>query len=225
MHRLKSIKLYFFSILRLSFLSFRKYYYRSSFYNKKLITFIPVRIFYNPSSYLSASLTAISDDFYKITNTSPKLLWKTSIKNKQEFENLHSFLWLTKLDRKNSKNITKDIISSWINNFYNYEPSTWEMKITARRMIAWISNTDITLEDSDRGYKEKFFSSLIKQSNFLSKNLNNLFEDSNKIRSSVGVAANVWTMVGPLSFTVAKAITTADKDETETFNFRLGTSF
>ena len=49
--------------------------------------------------------------------------------------------------------------------------------------------------------------------------------DSNKIRSSVGLSADVWTMVGPLSFTVAKAITTYDQDETETFNFRLGTSF
>jgi|TARA_Y100000310_G_scaffold114394_1_gene112886 outer membrane protein insertion porin family len=49
--------------------------------------------------------------------------------------------------------------------------------------------------------------------------------DSNKIRSSVGLAVDVWTMVGPLSFTAAKAITTYDQDETETFNFRLGTSF
>tara|TARA_Y100000294_G_scaffold136198_1_gene129021 strand:+ start:88 stop:2331 length:2244 start_codon:yes stop_codon:yes gene_type:complete len=49
--------------------------------------------------------------------------------------------------------------------------------------------------------------------------------DSNKIRSSVGLSADVWTMVGPLSFTAAKAITTYDQDETETFNFRLGTSF
>jgi len=49
--------------------------------------------------------------------------------------------------------------------------------------------------------------------------------DSNKIRSSVGLSADVWTMVGPLSFTIAKALTTYDQDETETFNFRLGTSF
>ena len=49
------------------------------------------------------------------------------------------------------------------------------MEITARRIIAWSSNADITLEGSDKIYKEKFFLSLIKQSNFLSKNLNNLF--------------------------------------------------
>ena len=50
-------------------------------------------------------------------------------------------------------------------------------------------------------------------------------QDSNKIRSSIGVAADVWTMVGPLSFTLAKPITTASNDKTQTFNFRLGTSF
>jgi len=181
MYRLKSIKLYFFSILKLFFLSFRNIYFRTNFYNKKLITFIPDRIFYNPSTYLSASLTTITSDFYKITNTKPKLLWETSVKEKQKFENLHSFLWLTKLDRKNSKIITKDIIASWINTFLNYDPNTWEMEITAKRIIAWSSNTDITLENSDKIYKEKFFLSLIKQSNFLLKNLKNLFYSPSKI--------------------------------------------
>ena len=70
MHRLKSIKLYFFSILKLSFISFRNYYFKSNFYNKKLITFIPSRIFYSPSSYLSASLITLSNDFYKVINFS-----------------------------------------------------------------------------------------------------------------------------------------------------------
>jgi len=181
MYRLKSIKLYFFSILKLFFLSFRNIYFKSNFYNKKLITVIPDRIFYNPSTYLSASLTSVATDFYKITNTKPRLLWETKVKKKQEFENLHSFLWLAKLDRKNSKIITKNIITSWINTFLNYDPNTWEMKIAANRIIAWSSNTDITLENSDKKYKEKFFLSLIKQTNFLSNNLNNLFYSPSKI--------------------------------------------
>ena len=90
-------------------------------------------------------------------------------------------MWLTRLDRKNSKIITKDIIKSWINIFFDYEPNTWEMEITARRIIAWSSNTDITLEGSDKVYKGNFFVSLVKQSNFLSKNLNNLFYGPSKI--------------------------------------------
>jgi len=181
MYRFKSIKLYFFSILNLFFLSFRNFYFRSNFYNKKIITFIPDRIFYSPSTYLSASLTTISNDFYKIANTAPELLWKTSVKDKLKFENLHSFLWLSKLDRKNSKIITKGIIKSWIDIFFNYDSNTWKMEIIAKRIIAWSSNTDITLEGSDKVYKEKFFLSLIKQSNFLSKNLNNLFYEPSKI--------------------------------------------
>ncbi len=118
-----------------------------------------------------AFFSTIRSDFYKITSTTPELLWKTNIKDRQKFENLHSFLWLTKLDRKNSKIITKNIIKSWIENFFNYDPNTWEMQITAKRIIAWSSNTDITLEGADKIYKENFFLSIIKQSNFLLKNL------------------------------------------------------
>ena len=168
-------------MLKLFFLSFRNYYFKSSYYNKKLITFIPDRIIYNPSTHLSASLATISNEFYKISNTSPKLLWEVNFKDKLNFENLHNFLWLTRLDRKNSKKITKNIIESWINNFFNYETYSWQMEITAKRIIAWISNTDITLENSEKLYKEKFLLSLVKQSNFLVKNLKNMFNDSNKI--------------------------------------------
>ena len=181
MKKLKSIKLYFFSILELFFLSFRNLYFKSNFYNKKLITFLPDRIVYNPSTYLCASLTTSGNEFYKITNTSPELLWKTSVNDKLKYENLHSFLWLTRLDRKNSKDITKNIIKSWINIYFNYNPQAWKPEITARRIIAWVSNTDITLENSDKIYKENFFLSLIKQSNFILKNLNSLLYMPNKI--------------------------------------------
>ena len=181
MYGLKSIRLYFFSIFKLFLLTIRIFYFKSNFYNKKLITFNPDRVFYSPSTYLSASLSTITPDIYKIANVSPEMLWKLNIVDKLKFENLHSFLWLAKLDRKNSKTITKDIIKSWINKFYNYEINTWDMEIMARRIIAWSSNTDITLEDADKTYKNKFFLSIIKQSNFLCKNLDSLHYEPTKI--------------------------------------------
>ena len=187
MQKLKSIRLYFFSILKIIFLEFKNFYFKSNFYNKKLVSFTPERTFYNPSTYLSSSLTTITDDFYKITNTEPKLLWEISSNEKIKFENLHSFLWLTKLDRKNNKVITKNIIKSWIENYFDYHPSVWDMEITAKRIISWSSNIDITLEDSEKNYKEKFFISLVKQSNFLSKNLNNLFYSPAKIISCAAI--------------------------------------
>ena len=181
MYSLKSIKLYFFSILKLFFINFRNFYFRSSYYNKKLITFIPERFFYKPSTFLCTSLTSFSNDFYNITETKPELLWKVDIKDKLKFENLHNFLWLSRLDRKNSKVLVKNIINSWIDIFFNYHQNTWNTKITAERIIAWSSNADITLEDSDIKYKKKFFISLVKQSNFLSKNLNTLLDGPSKI--------------------------------------------
>jgi len=200
MHSLKSIKLYFFSILKLSLLSFRNYYLSSSFYNKKLISFIPDRIFYNPSAHLCASLIATNNDFYKITNQSIKLLWKTEIKDIQKFENLHGFLWLTKLDRKNSKIITKNIINSWIDNFYSYSPKAWEMGIVARRIIAWVSNTDITLDDSDKIYKKKFLTSLVKQGNFILKNLKNMSYNPDKITCCAAIILYGIVFENNLSF-------------------------
>ena len=50
-------------------------------------------------------------------------------------------------------------------------------------------------------------------------------DETNTLRSAVGVSANVFTTIGPLSFTVAQSISSAKNDETESFNFRLGTSF
>ena len=50
-------------------------------------------------------------------------------------------------------------------------------------------------------------------------------DETSKIRSSIGIGANVFTTVGPLTFILAQSITKASLDETETFNFRLGTSF
>ena len=54
---------------------------------------------------------------------------------------------------------------------------------------------------------------------------NDSVDETNKIRSSVGVSANIFTTIGPLSFTVAQDLTKSTNDQTETFNFRLGTSF
>ena len=50
-------------------------------------------------------------------------------------------------------------------------------------------------------------------------------DESNKIRTSTGVALELLTPVGPLTFSFAEAITKASTDKTETFRFQLGTSF
>ena len=53
----------------------------------------------------------------------------------------------------------------------------------------------------------------------------NTIDDNSKIRSSTGVALNLMTPIGPLSFSFANPISKASSDKTETFRFNLGTQF
>ena len=50
-------------------------------------------------------------------------------------------------------------------------------------------------------------------------------DDSNKIRSSTGVAASWLSPIGPLSFVFSTNLSKADTDVTQSFNFNLGTTF
>ena len=49
--------------------------------------------------------------------------------------------------------------------------------------------------------------------------------DTSKIRSSTGVSVNWFSPLGPLSFSYAIPISEASSDKTESFRFRIGTSF
>ena len=50
-------------------------------------------------------------------------------------------------------------------------------------------------------------------------------DDKSTVRSSTGVALNLMTPIGPLSFSFANALSKASTDKTETFRFNLGTQF
>ena len=49
--------------------------------------------------------------------------------------------------------------------------------------------------------------------------------DSDKIRSSVGLGVDWFTVIGPFNFSVALPVSKATTDKTETFKFNLGTTF
>ena len=50
-------------------------------------------------------------------------------------------------------------------------------------------------------------------------------DDSNKIRSSVGIGIDWLTVLGPLNFSLATPITKSTNDKTQSFRFNIGTSF
>ena len=54
---------------------------------------------------------------------------------------------------------------------------------------------------------------------------NSTLADENKIRSSVGIAIDLFTPIGPLNFSLSEPITKSKNDITESFRFNLGTTF
>ena len=50
-------------------------------------------------------------------------------------------------------------------------------------------------------------------------------DDSNKLRSAVGISLDWFTPVGPLNFSLAQPLLKKDTDKTESFRFNLGTTF
>jgi outer membrane protein insertion porin family len=68
----------------------------------------------------------------------------------------------------------------------------------------------------------KFF---IDAGNLWAVDYRNNNDDSNKIRSSSGIAIDWFTPIGPLNFSIAQTLSKAGTDKTEAFQFNLGTTF
>ena len=75
-----------------------------------------------------------------------------------------------------------------------------------------------TLENVD-------FSYFIDAANVWGVDYNKSLDNSDTIRTSTGLGMNILTPVGPLSFSLSKAITKESSDKTESFRFNLGTTF
>ena len=61
--------------------------------------------------------------------------------------------------------------------------------------------------------------------NVWSVDYSDTIDDSNKLRSSVGVNTSWFSPVGPMSFVFSQNLSKASTDITESFNFRIGTTF
>ena len=90
--------------------------------------------------------------------------------------------------------------------------------VTALNLSATLPNIVEGLDNLDVGV---FFDA----ANVWGVDYDNSLDDKSTIRTSTGVAFNLLTPIGPLSFSFANALTKASTDKTETFRFRLGTQF
>ena len=171
MQKIKSIGEYFFSFYKIILFKLKISYLKSSFYNKKISNNLRSKFNYKPSLHIINSLTSFDKKKIKIEYFSLNSLWELNSKNTIEFQNLHNFLWLVSLDIKTNKISTQTIVENWIDNNHDFNEETWTLDILSKRLIAWISNSSLTIDESSLKYKEKFILSITKQANHLSKNL------------------------------------------------------
>ena len=168
----------------------KNFYLNSNIYNKK-ISKIPNRsIEYKPSPSLLDCLIKYEKKKIKIEDLYLNSVWSNKDLAEKDYKNLHSFFWLFSLDLKSSKKIIQSVILNWIEENNNYNKKNWEVDILSRRIIAWISNSKLTYENSEDKYKNKFNTIIQKQINHLINEIekSKLFDDK-----MIGCAAIILT--------------------------------
>ena len=154
-----------------SFVFFKKkiysLYLNSNIYNKRITFTGNFSLRYRSSPSLLDCLIKYDKKRIDIKEYSLEKIWNNQKLKNKDYKNLNSFFWLFSLDLKSSKKDTQNIILQWIEKNHRYNSKSWEVDVLAKRIIAWLSNSKLTYEDSDANYKEKFNNIIGKQINHL----------------------------------------------------------
>ena len=134
----------------------RKIYLNSRIYNKKISKIDDSILTYKPNLNILSSLISYEKKKDKIENFYINSIWDNKNISHKDYKKLHSFYWLFSIDLKSSSEVTQSIIQNWIEKNKNYSPKIWEIDILSKRVISWISNTQITYDGSDNNFKKNY---------------------------------------------------------------------
>ena len=148
---------------------FKKLYFSSKNYNKSLESKTPQQVYYNPNPFLLSIITSYKDRSFQISEVDPNVFWLEN--KKKDTEQMHNFFWLNLIDRKADNKKLKKIIYVWMLKNSEYKQSIWETSTLSSRVISWILNIDIILNNSTFDFKKTFLNSIVKQTNHLKRNI------------------------------------------------------
>ncbi len=159
----------------------RNIYLNSSIYNKKISRVDENVLVYQPGLNILSSLIKYEKQKKKIEDFNVQSIWENKRLKYNDFKKLHSFYWLFSIDLKSSNEVTQSIIINWIKRNKNYETKSWEIDILSKRVIAWISNSKITYDESGNNYKNSFNEIISKQVNHLINEIDRSSDLNNKM--------------------------------------------
>ena len=169
MFGLKSVYLYIIAcqITLIKFL--KKLYFLSKNYNKSLESKTPQQVYYNPNPFLLSIITSYNNQSFKISDVDPNNFWLED--EKKNTDQMHNFFWLNLIDRKADHKKLKKIIYVWMLRNSKYRQKIWETSTLSARIISWILNIDIILNNSTFDFRKNFLDCIISQTNHLKKNI------------------------------------------------------
>ncbi len=168
---------------------FRDIYQNSSFYEKKISKTFDNEFIYKPSPHLLSSIIKYQNKKYKIEDFELKTVWNSQIRPK-DFEKLNNFFWFFSLDLKSSKKSVQEVILNWINKNNKFKKESWEFNITAKRIISWLSNHQLSYNENDKEYRSMFDYMIHKQTNHLLNEIKTSKDLENKV---IGCSAIILT--------------------------------
>ncbi len=169
MFGLKSVYFYFIAYQITLVKFFKKLYFLSKNYNKSLKSKTPQQVYYNPNPFLLSIITSYSNQSFKISDIDPNIFWLED--KKKDLDEMHNFFWLNLIDRKTDNKKLKKIIYVWILKNSKYRQGIWETSTLSARIISWILNIDIILNNSTFDFRKSFLNCIISQTNHLKKNI------------------------------------------------------
>ena len=169
MFGLKSVYFYLITYQSILVKFFKKIYFSSQNYNKSLESKTPQQVYYNPNPFLLSIITSYNNQSFKINDVDPNIFWIED--KKKDTDQLHNFFWLNLVDRKTDHKKLKKIIYVWMLRNSKYRQKVWETSTLSSRVISWILNIDIILNNSTFDFRKNLLNCIMSQTNHLKKNV------------------------------------------------------
>ena len=126
---------YYILAVKINFIKIlKKFYFTTSFYKKSLVSKIPGQFFFFPNPFLMSSFSNFKKFAFQIDNLDVTKFWDQNYSSKEKKE-LHDFLWLSSIDRKDNSS-TLEKLSLWNINNLKYKPLIWETSVISKRIMS-----------------------------------------------------------------------------------------
>lgn len=112
---------------------------------------------------------------------------------------LHSFGWLRDLRAAESlvaRQNARALVDDWIRLCGRWDPIGWEQPVVARRVLSWLAQSPLVLEDGDADFYRRFLRALARQVRYLRRTINETPDGVPRLQAALAVAAASISMAG-----------------------------